>query len=87
MKDFPLPNLKWTRGVDSDGTAWVKLDTDKLPIEVFGWTADTRNNTRLLQKNSQQSFIRPHFKFNDLISNSTTFSGYIEGLKNLLFKT
>ena len=46
MKDFPLPDLKWTRGVDEDGTAWVKLDSDKLPIEVFGWTADTRNNTR-----------------------------------------
>ena len=67
MKDFPLPNMKWTRGVDSDGTAWVKLDTDKLPIEVFGWTADTRNNTRLSQEKN----------LNDLISNSTTFSGYI----------
>ena len=50
MKNFPLPNMKWTRGVDPDGTAWVKLDTDKLPIEVFGWTADTRNNTRLFQE-------------------------------------
>ena len=46
MRDFPLPEMTWERGVDGDGVAWVTVTCSKMPSLVNGWTADTRNMTR-----------------------------------------
>jgi len=46
MRDYPIPEVSWERGVDADGHAWVTLTTSKKPTLVNAWTADTKNSTR-----------------------------------------
>ena len=45
-KQYPMPTLSWERGVDEANNAEITLTTDKMPILINGWMADSQNSTR-----------------------------------------
>jgi len=46
MKGFRFPKISWTRTVDINGLAQIRLETDRPPAMINGWIADSRNYTR-----------------------------------------
>ena len=71
-----MPELKWSRRVDSRGHAFVTLKSDIQAIQVNAWVADTDNSTRRDWRWARIRTDKVDWPTNDITSNYITNSSY-----------